>query len=561
MRAQKYRLRTFLPRVEVLESRRQPGTLLTKGLDLSILGSALDQNPLGATASTRESDAHSSLTRNLGPATSQALASGGSAAGAPYQATHRSTENTSSLTLGTTRSSGLGFLDQGLATAAHVGGAQAAAAVRPPETGALPILGQSYQAGLNAQAFPPVVPLSPSAMMPVAAHPIDVKFSTLAGQSQDHHPPISSVWASYFGNRGDNGLYHVVVAPDGQTIYAVGWTTVPGSRSRDLVVIQTTDGSTSPPAVATLASTTGGIAKGFGIDLDSNGNVLVSGYVTDAGGNPSGVVASFTPDLSAVNWEFGFDQPSAVQSVRDVGGTVYFTGSAGGDLLIGEADESGHVNVANTLQSNYASVGNAVDIDPSGNLDIAVTLTDAAGNHPATVQVTADGSTLLGGLVFEGGDTNAGMNGVVVDAFGDALYVGTILNGDHDSLLLAAVAPDGMNMLFAYEYMLSGANGPLNLYGYDEALDASGNLAMVGTYDDGSGVPGSVGHILFYGSDSGDGGVRGSGDDYGYGVALSSSGHIVEVGRTNSTDLPVNGFQTTYSGGPFDGWIGSFTSP
>src|SRR5262249_14112463 len=95
------RLGSFRPRVETLEGRTQPGSVLTSGTGLSLLGSALDVDSLGGdNRPTQNSPAHTLRLIDLdngsvpANATSQAASS---VVVAPYQV--QQTAPTSSLTL------------------------------------------------------------------------------------------------------------------------------------------------------------------------------------------------------------------------------------------------------------------------------------------------------------------------------------------------------------------------------------------------------------------------------------------------------------------------------
>jgi hypothetical protein len=613
------RPRAYSPRFETLENRWQPGSLLTKGLDLAVLGAALDPNALEAADQAGASSLHDALNFDLGSFGPRHADAGGTIAVAPYQVTHQGTEATSSLTLGSKGSSDLGFLNQGLAAAsahAHPGSHQrGAGAVSASGTGGVQSAGQAQQgtqSGLTATPTPiqPSAAVTPQVVTPVSAQPANVQVVALPGQSNGSHPPITALSASFFAGTDANGnplpgeatLYHVVQTPDDSTVYAVGWLTDPNTGNLDLTVAEMTSNLQTLIGAVVLPSPNGGNSKGFGIDLDSSGNVLVSGTAIDVNGNQGGLIASIGGDLTnpTLNWAFLFNGPATIMGIKDApdlslgANAVYFTGSltdgAGTkNILIGETDEAGNIQFASVFPFADAfgdplpSVGNAIGVDPNtGNIDVAGAIGDPTGvngSDPAFFQAAPAGASLSAQLFADPG----AFTGVQVDAAGNAYYAGYIFAPDVtgaavNSVLVAKVNADGATLspdyggnawLWTFTNGTNAVNSPV----YDNKIDPAGDQLMELTTDDGMNSVGSHSQFFFEldssggnnGSaavlDFGTGGVGGSNDDFGYGIATDGAGNIWTVGRTNSPDFTVNGFQTVYNGGPWDGWIASATTP
>jgi len=574
-RVSKNRLGTFVPRLETLEHRWQPGSILTSGLDLSVLGSALDQN-LGTTDGS--SVQNQALSLSLGSFHTNQN-NGGSVTVAPYQVTHSSTGSSSSLTM-TSGSSDLGLQNnQAMAVASkHLGTSQGA--TQSTGTGQSSTINlnqqgsqQTVQNGLTAAATPiQAAPVSAAVPTSVGTHSVDLKLTSQT-VSTNQHPPYTGFWASFASNPASAGfdsaaLYKVVQVGGGAgaTLYAVGQAT-DASGAQDIFLVATAAGSTSA-TVATIGSANPGNAAGYSIALDSSGNnLIIGGTVTDSNGNTAGVVASVTTDLSAINWNFGFAGPSAINGVTDANSTVYYTGNlldANGqmDIVLGSSDEAGNIGFAYYYTFSLgASSGNAVAIDTNGVINVAGQLIGDA----ATLQAPSDGSS-LGGHYFLSPGTATAVN---TDALGNSYYSGSYQ--DPASGVAADLEvkwdPTQSTTIYGYYIVFSLGGVPGNSPANDAKIDPAGDNLQLMTFDDNSGNPNTHGQLYFETDPTGAvqvdiGGFGGSNDDYGNGLATDGAGNVYTVGSTNSPDFPSTGFQQTYSAGdPSEGWIAYATTP
>jgi hypothetical protein len=466
-------------------------------------------------------------------------------------------------------------------------------------TAAAPVAAANPSALMTLAASQPVRLPTPT-VTPVALQPLaNAQGSTQGGQEIRHerggHPLISSSWLSYVGGPGEDVLAKVAVTGtgNGSALYAAGWTTDPADgKTLQLELIKTTNNATSPPKVYLSPSSPGNNAQAFAVDLahnelplgKSSGNIIVAGYVSHAGAQNL-VVESIKSDLSAVNWAVTNTNPdggSVIYGIKSVGGVVYFTGTDDGNLMVGKLDAAtgdpiyaSEFTFTDQQGNALTSVGMGIGVDATGKTDVAMQLTMPNGTDlPGFGQVTADGQSAQASF-FPSAGPGASLNAVQVDGAGNASYTGVTYstpreNYDGYSYLLAAkIAPDGQTPLYANLYALENQAGQhvFNWAGYDNKLDVLGNSVMATTYDDGRNAIDSYGQWLLKidaaGNvvDQGDGGVHGTNSVFGYGVAMDATKNIWEVGKTNSPDLPANGFQTTYGGGPWDGWIAGFTSP
>jgi len=280
-RVNKNRLGAYLPRLETLENRWQPGSLLSSGLDLSALGSTLDQN-LGTTNGS--SVQNQALNLSLGSFhTSQN--NGGTVTVTPYQVTHTNTGSSSSLTM-TSGSSDLGLQNttQGMAAANRSVGTSHGTVQSTGSTQSTTINwhqqgGQTSQSNVTLTSTPiQAAPVSAPVPVAVGTHSVDLKLTTQT-TSNDHHPPYSGVWDSYASNPANTGVdttvLNKVVQVGGGTaaaLFAVGETTDANTGSQDIFVVSTAAGSTSA-TFATVGSLNPGDAKGLSIALDSTGKI------------------------------------------------------------------------------------------------------------------------------------------------------------------------------------------------------------------------------------------------------------------------------------------------
>src|SRR5262245_56845390 len=179
----------------VLESRTQPGSLLTAGLDLAVLGSALGQDAAGPKDDTGTAALHPSHHLNLDSVQPGTAHADGSVSIAPYQVRHHATDTPSSLTLGMGSSSNLGLSDQGLALAAahaHLPPPPATSAAAGSAGGGVMLSvdrsrpsPQTTRGDLTSsvQALPAPATASAAAATPIRMYPGNAKIIHLSGQS------------------------------------------------------------------------------------------------------------------------------------------------------------------------------------------------------------------------------------------------------------------------------------------------------------------------------------------------------------------------------------------
>jgi hypothetical protein len=583
-RINKHRLGTYLPNLETLESRMQPGSLLSSGLDLAVLGSTLDQSQGSNNTGT---SLNQNLNLSFGSFKNNQANNGGVVSVAPYQVTRTTTEATSSLTMGTSQSSDLGSQNQALGSASqhlHQGAAQRSTAV---STGGQSV-GQNNQGSPltlgsvapTLQAAPAFTQLPAATAAPLGLTPqrFDVNLTQVASHGQ--HTPVTATGASFLSFPTTASLNAIKVSTSNGLLYSVGTITDAGTGHKDAIVIAT-DPNVQVIYYETFLAVGNSDTTGQGIAFDSQGNVLVSGSQ-----NATGMVVSLDPTLSVTNWTFtlnsaglpsfpgvadGFDPTTGANGVF-VTGLDTNTGT-NTNILIVETDESGNLVFGYQYEfgnNTVKSIGNNLAIDPTGNIDLVGQLAGTGVLDPAVFQTPAGGMLLTGGYFGAGGN----MNGIALDNNGDIFASGGILNGSGQDMgvLVASFDPTLSQLYGGVASFSSGISG----VGTGSAVDTPAGDQYVSVTVSATGTTQTLVDILVIDPtgtmviDQGDGGVNGTGvsTTAPNGLAIdpdnptNNPADLYVVGVTQDPGYgPVNGFGSVYGGGASDGILEHLTSP
>jgi hypothetical protein len=445
---------------------------------------------------------------------------------------------------------------------------------------------QAAQGGVQPAAQPahgtplPAAPVTAAA--PVSARPAADTFQVVAHPGFGELKPITGTAATFFaGDAGGVGfpgnatvfklVENPVVVGHG-ALYSVGWYTTPSGQLSGFLLNATNNQTVD---INYLSFTSGFSTQARDVAIDSVGNVLVIG--NDTAGN--GFVKSFTPGLGALNWSMTYVlpglqlngiadayDPSLGFNVVAIGGTV--NGVSPLDAFVAELKENNGIPIyANTYTAGPGInlTGADVGIDPTSGI---VDLAGSYASQPLAFQF-GPGATLgtpIGGSFYPDPPPGGLFNAVAVDPLGNAYYSGVYYDAflNVDTLLIAQFNGGGAN-IYGWEWTTS----PADWDAADNAIDGSGQLYVESTIRVGALTGhfftefGPTGGVLV---DSGDGGVNGPNNDYGYGIALDPGyavgANIYLCGATNSPGFgPVTGFETTYNGGPLDGWQATFVQP
>ena len=378
----------------------------------------------------------------------------------------------------------------------------------------------------------------------------------------DHAKPLiidpELAWSTYVG--GSSIDYGYAIAANSDGIYVTGMTFSSGwvAAGYDLTLGQidafVAKFYTNGQAQWSTYLGGDGFEIGYGIGVDSLGNVLVTGYTDSTswvsggfGTSPKGDVDAFVAKLSPTGahlWSTFLGGSSG-----DVGLAIA-ADSSNNIYVAGETNSSGWVSggfdtTFNSSSSTYADAF-VSKISASGQSLVWSTYLggakddDAAGIAVSGANVYVTGGTSSAGWVTGGANTvfNSGASYGNSDADGFASKLTT--DGAHVwSTYLGGDRVDGGNAI---------------------VVDGSGNVCIVGTTSSSGWVSGGYETTLGGSSDafaiklSGAGAplwstyLGGSGSEGAYGIAVNAAGDIFVSGDSSSSDWIAGGFDTSYNG-------------
>ena len=373
-------------------------------------------------------------------------------------------------------------------------------------------------------------------------------------------PAGALVYSTYLGGSATDRAYGVAVDGSGNA-YLAGST-----------------GSTNFPTVNAAQSGNAGLTDAFIAKLNSTGSALLySTYLgggNDDYGNDIAVSASRAyvvgdttsidlPTYDGFQMAFGGGSTDAFVVKLDVPGSAftYLSYLGGNDLDQGHGiavDSQGRAVVTGKTASLNFPTLNPFQSTIGGGIDAYLTQVDATG-------LALSYSSYLGGSASDEG------NGVALDSFGDAYLTGSTSSANFPTVnafqgsyagstdaILAKVTNSGMTVV--YSTYLGGSNvdvgqdikvgegGSAHVTGYTRSTNfptANPLQSTLGGNDDVfvSSLNG-FGSALNFSSYLG-----GSGQDWGYGIAIDSAGSLYIAGYTFSSNFPLaNPLQPTRAG-------------
>jgi len=386
----------------------------------------------------------------------------------------------------------------------------------------------------------------------------------------------SIVYSTYMGGSDFDGGFGIAVDSSGAA-YLTGETS-----------------STDFPLMNPIQKTLLGGVDAFVTKLDATGSALV--YSTYLGGNSTDQGNSITTDSGGNAYIAGetlstnfptknpFQQKNAgaydgfVTKINAKGTALVYSTYLGGSSGDGAAsiaiDSAGHAYITgSSISTDFPTTQGAFQTQNNGQGDAFVTVFDAAGS--ALVYST-----------FLGGNNRDYASGIAVDSSGNAYVAGDTESTDFPITKNAYQGTyGGQDDAFVTVFNSTGSGLTYSTYlgggSYDDAvgiaLDSSGNIYVVGETESGNfpvtkdafqgsfaggsddsffselTLSGSLTYSTYFG---------GSGNDYGYGIAVSSStlktpGGILLTGYTQSPDFPTLHRLQRYAGNS-DGFVAKF---
>ncbi|HYB91873.1 MAG TPA: SBBP repeat-containing protein [Candidatus Binataceae bacterium] len=318
----------------------------------------------------------------------------------------------------------------------------------------------------------------------------------------------SLVYSTYLGGGGADSAAAIAVDSSGN-VYVTGY--AESANFPTLDAYQKTLNGSANAFVAELNPSVSGAASllystylggsyqdyGFGIAVDSSGKAYVTGQ---AGSGDFPTLHAFQKTLKGTQNAFVAKIDPTKSKAASLLYSTYLGGS-GSDYGDGIAvDSSGNAYVTGSAGSTNFPTLNAYQSKTGGKTDAFVAKLDPSLSGGASLLY----STYLGGSTQDYGD------GIAVDSSGNAYVTGSTQSANFPTLN-------------AYQSTLKGSR---NAFVAELNPSASGAASLLySTY------------------------LGGSGSDYGYGIAVDSSGNAYVTGVTGSADFPtLNAYQNTLKG-------------
>jgi len=278
-------------------------------------------------------------------------------------------------------------------------------------------------------------------------------------------------WQRSLGDSGADFGAGIAVDSSGNA-YVVGYTNSSGGEGGNDVLIAKYDTSGTIQWQRSL----GGLLadEGYGIAVDSSGNVYITGFTASQGAGGDDVLIAKYDTSGTIQWQRSLGRTSGEIGYGiavDSSGNVYVAGStasqgAGGDdVLIAKYNTSGTIQWQRSLGGTGNEVGYGIAVDSNGNVYVTgYTASQGAGGNDVLIAKYSTSGAIqwqrsLGGLnddigrciavdpsgnVYVGGGTNFALlvaklpaNGGLTGTYGSLVYAATTLTAATRSLTSA----------------------------------------------------------------------------------------------------------------------------
>lgn len=385
----------------------------------------------------------------------------------------------------------------------------------------------------------------------------------------DHRRPLMIdpvlLYSTFLGGNGGDAAYGIAVDSAGEA-YVTGVTA-----------------SANFPVKSAYQSTAGGQGDAFVAKLNSAGSGLIySTYLGGAGSDAGNAIAidsagdayitgatasadfPYTPGVFQTSNNGNGNSNAFVAKLGPAGSTLLYSSYLGGngpDSGQGIAiDGSGDAFVTGSTESYNFPLAPTNAFQPGNANCTTVNQVETCIANAFVTEVNPTATTLVYST-YLGGTSAAGGQAIALDTAGDAYVAGYTYgnfplqsalygtSGGGEDCFITEVLPGGTSLEFS-TYL--GGSGQDACYGL--ALDNSGNIYVTGLTESTNFPPGPNAYQPLYGG-NGDAFVTklnananalvystflgGSNLDQGNAIAVDSSGNVVVVGFTNSTDFPL----------------------
>ena len=293
---------------------------------------------------------------------------------------------------------------------------------------------------------------------------------------------------------------------------------------------------------------------GNGIAVDNLGNVYIVGYTNNA--STSDILIAKYNSSGTLLWQTtltgsGTDEGRGI--AVDSSGNVYITGSINNgsnyDIITAKYDTNGNILWQRKLASNEGNseIAYGIAVDSSGNVYITGMFVVGSQWDIITAKYDTSG-TIQWQRRLAGAGTDIG-NGIAVDGSGNVYITGS--SNASSNIIIAKYDTNGN---------ISSPNGwqrrlEVGYSGFGIAVDSSGNAYITGAAWNGSNFDILIAKYNSSGVIQWQRTLASSSTDYGFGIALDSSGTNVYIAGQTGTDiliakLPADGsiVNPTYTG-------------
>ena len=243
--------------------------------------------------------------------------------------------------------------------------------------------------------------------------------------------PAQDYWIATLGGTGSDYGQAIAVDSSGN-VYVTGYTASQGAGGNDALI---TKYDTSGTIQWQRSLGGSGTERGQGIAVDSSGNVYVTGYITSqgAGGNDA-IIAKYNTS-GTIQWQRilgGASSEIGYGIAVDSSGNVYVAGSTasqgagGNDAIIAKYNTSGTIQWQRSLGGAGDDVFYGIAVDGSGNLYVTgLTNSQGAGGNDALITKYDTSGTIQWQRSLGGSGTERGQ-GIAVDSSGNVYVTGYI---------------------------------------------------------------------------------------------------------------------------------------